>query len=112
MALTSSSIRDIDENVMRGLSAEAGYEGISRNELMVRILTDAEKRLRADRLTWEQRKNELSAWDDNALESRSDYLFTQYEERSLSPDDDRELRFINRLLNERAEAEDAKAIAA
>jgi len=100
MATTAAHITGIDEMVLRGLSAEAGYEGISRNELIVRILTKAEQRLRTDRLRWENRKAELANWTYDELDERADYLLSQMGERGLSGDDERELSYIDGLLNQ------------
>lgn len=58
------------------------------------------EREHADRLRWSERQSELATWPDDALESRSDYLLGKLDD-GLSPDDDRELRFVNRLLDER-----------
>lgn len=94
------------------IAAAATLAGENTAVYLTRIIKEAVNIDIERHATWETRQTELRQWDDDALESRSDYLFDQYKERGLSPDDDRELKFVNRLLNERAEAEDAKAIAA
>lgn len=79
------------------LRVEAAHAETDMSDLLRSILSDTLESMRVKRLAWERRRENLRTWDDDDLEARVSHLQTM----RRSDDQERELRYINDLLNER-----------
>ncbi|NBB84980.1 MAG: hypothetical protein GVY12_01995 [Bacteroidetes bacterium] len=78
--------------------SEAEEAGTSMSRFIRQVLRSAISEREIERMKWKRRQDELSQWDDADLEQRLSALL---EQRSRSDEDERELKFIGQLLDER-----------